>query len=70
MIDLYLALKQFVQGDDPNKRLSSTVTFGLGAVAGLITTYASMPFEYVGIWVVFMKVIDRFQCYQNSNAVP
>lgn len=40
-----LALKQLIQGDQPNKRLSGTVTFGIGAVAGLITTYASMPFE-------------------------
>lgn len=39
------ALKQFIQGDQPDKRLSSSVTFGIGAVAGLITTYASMPFE-------------------------
>ncbi|GJJ06070.1 hypothetical protein Clacol_000259 [Clathrus columnatus] len=43
----YQSLKQLVQGNQPDKRLSGTVTFGLGAVAGLITTYASMPFDVI-----------------------
>jgi len=42
---VFSGLKQFIQGNDANKQLSSAATFGIGGVAGLITTYASMPFE-------------------------
>jgi len=59
----YQSIKQFVQGDDTNKQLSSTVTFGIGGVAGLITTYASMPFDVIK---TRMQSLDARANYRNS----
>jgi len=44
----YSTLKQFVQGTArPGKTLPNTITFGIGAIAGFVTVYATMPLEYV-----------------------
>lgn len=44
----YSTLKQFVQGTArPGQTLPSTITFGIGAIAGLVTVYTTMPLEYV-----------------------
>ncbi|KAF8591715.1 mitochondrial carrier [Ramaria rubella] len=59
----YQTLKQFIQGDQPDKRLSTTVTFGIGAVAGLITTYASMPFDVIK---TRMQSLEARANYRNS----
>jgi len=59
----YQTLKQFIQGDQPDKRLSGTATFGIGAVAGLITTYASMPFDVIK---TRMQSLEAKANYRNS----
>jgi len=59
----YQTLKQFIQGDQPDKRLSSAVTFGIGAIAGLITTYASMPFDVIK---TRMQSLEARTNYRNS----
>ena len=42
----YTTLKQFVQGQGrAGQQVSSVVTFGIGAVAGLVTVYTTMPLE-------------------------
>ncbi|KAG7086452.1 hypothetical protein E1B28_002404 [Marasmius oreades] len=42
----YSTLKQFVQGTArPGQPLPSTITFGIGAIAGLVTVYTTMPLE-------------------------
>jgi solute carrier family 25 citrate transporter 1 len=44
----YSTLKQFVQGAArPGQTLPSTITFGIGAIAGLVTVYTTMPLELV-----------------------
>lgn len=44
----YSTLKQFVQGTArPGQTLPSPITFGIGAIAGLVTVYTTMPIEYV-----------------------
>ena len=46
----YTTLKQFVQqsqGARAGQPLSSAATFGIGAVAGLVTVYTTMPLECV-----------------------
>jgi solute carrier family 25 citrate transporter 1 len=42
----YTTLKQFVQGNTrPGQTLPSSITFAIGGMAGLVTVYATMPFE-------------------------
>jgi solute carrier family 25 (mitochondrial citrate transporter), member 1 len=42
----YTTLKQFVQSRTrAGQTLPSSVTFGIGAIAGLVTVYTTMPFE-------------------------
>ena len=44
----YTTLKQFIQGTvRPGQQLPSAITFGIGAIAGLVTVYTTMPLEYV-----------------------
>ena len=46
----YTTLKQLVQGQSQGRAgqpLSSAATFGIGAVAGLVTVYTTMPLECV-----------------------
>ena len=42
----YTTLKQAVQSQQrPGQPVSSLMTFGIGAVAGLVTVYTTMPLE-------------------------
>ena len=42
----YATLKQFVQSrTHTGQTLPSSVTFGIGAIAGLVTVYTTMPLE-------------------------
>lgn len=44
----YTTLKQFVQSRTrTGQKLPSSVTFGMGAIAGLVTVYTTMPLECV-----------------------
>jgi solute carrier family 25 (mitochondrial citrate transporter), member 1 len=44
----YTTLKQAVQSRTrPGQTLPTSVTFGIGAIAGLVTVYTTMPLEYV-----------------------
>ena len=46
----YTTLKQMVQGQGrPGQPISSATTFGIGAIAGLVTVYTTMPLECVPI---------------------
>jgi hypothetical protein len=48
----YTTLKQFVQGRTRSgQTLPSSVTFGMGAIAGLVTVYTTMPLECVGPFI-------------------
>ena len=43
----YTTLKQFVQGNArPGQPIPTSITFGIGAIAGLVTVYTTMPLEY------------------------
>lgn len=43
----YTTLKQLALGSQgrPGQQLGSVTTFGIGAVAGLVTVYTTMPLE-------------------------
>jgi solute carrier family 25 citrate transporter 1 len=42
----YTGLKQLVQGQTrPGQTLPAGITFGIGALAGLVTVYTTMPLE-------------------------
>lgn len=44
----YTTLKQFIQSrTHAGQTLPSGVTFGIGAIAGLVTVYTTMPLECV-----------------------
>ncbi|KAG9310876.1 mitochondrial carrier domain-containing protein [Chiua virens] len=44
----YAALKQFIQPTTrPGQQLSSSSTFAIGAIAGLVAVYVTQPVEYV-----------------------
>jgi len=47
----YTTLKQTVQSRTrKGQALPSSVTFGIGAIAGLVTVYTTMPLEYVSLF--------------------
>ena len=54
----YTTLKQLVQGQSQGRAgqpLSSAATFGIGAVAGLVTVYTTMPLECVPSPMFFLN---------------
>jgi len=60
----YTTLKQFVQGTmPPGQTLSSGVTFGIGAIAGLVTVYTTMPLDVIK---TRMQSLEARQAYRNS----
>ena len=73
----YATLKQFVQSRTRSgQTLPSSVTFGMGAIAGLVTVYTTMPLECVGPFVQHggltlqrMFVPVHCQCDQDAHAV-
>ncbi|KAF5352929.1 hypothetical protein D9758_007956 [Tetrapyrgos nigripes] len=62
----YNTLKQLVQGAAgarPGQQLPSTITFGIGAVAGLVTVYTTMPLDVIK---TRMQSLEARQNYKNS----
>ncbi|GBE87007.1 Uncharacterized mitochondrial carrier [Sparassis crispa] len=58
----YTSLKQFISVR-PGQQLSSGVTFGIGAIAGLVTVYTTMPFDVIK---TRMQSLEARQAYRNS----
>ncbi|KAK4946541.1 hypothetical protein LTR10_014393 [Elasticomyces elasticus] len=60
----YTSLKQFAEGYvAPGEKLGSITTFGVGALAGVVTVYATMPLDTVK---TRMQSIEAKQIYKNS----
>ncbi|KAJ3727629.1 mitochondrial carrier domain-containing protein [Lentinula raphanica] len=60
----YSTLKQFVQGTArPGQTLPSTITFGIGAIAGLVTVYTTMPLDVIK---TRMQALSARSQYRNS----
>ncbi|EKM76588.1 hypothetical protein AGABI1DRAFT_115693 [Agaricus bisporus var. burnettii JB137-S8] len=60
----YLTLKQFVQGTArPGQPLPSAITFGIGAIAGLVTVYTTMPLDVIK---TRMQSLEARAQYRNS----
>ncbi|KAJ7494645.1 mitochondrial tricarboxylate transporter, partial [Mycena galericulata] len=60
----YSTLKQFVLGAArPGQTLPSTITFGIGAIAGLVTVYTTMPLDVVK---TRMQSLEARAQYRNS----
>lgn len=60
----YSTLKQFVQGSSrPGQQLPSVVTFGIGALAGIITVYTTMPLDVIK---TRMQSLEARAQYRNS----
>ncbi|KAJ9494163.1 hypothetical protein LTR99_010873 [Exophiala xenobiotica] len=60
----YTSLKQFAEGYvAPGEKLGALTTFGLGAGAGIVTVYATMPLDTVK---TRMQSIEAKQVYRNS----
>lgn len=62
----YTTLKQFVLSNArPGQTLSTGVTFGIGAIAGLVTVYTTMPLEYVAASSVDSAPHASHNCWQR-----
>ncbi|KAJ9604137.1 hypothetical protein H2200_011660 [Cladophialophora chaetospira] len=60
----YTSLKQFAEGYvAPGEKLGSLTTFGLGAMAGVVTVYSTMPLDTVK---TRMQSLEAKQVYKNS----
>ncbi|KAI1625489.1 MC family mitochondrial carrier protein [Exophiala viscosa] len=60
----YTSLKQFAEGYvAPGEKLGSVTTFGVGALAGIVTVYATMPLDTVK---TRMQSLEAKQIYKNS----
>ncbi|KAF9813667.1 hypothetical protein IEO21_05438 [Rhodonia placenta] len=60
----YTTLKQFVLSNArPGQTLSTGVTFGIGAIAGLVTVYTTMPLDVIK---TRMQSLEARQAYRNS----
>lgn len=60
----YSTLKSFVSGNSrPNETLPTGVTFGLGAIAGTVTVYTTMPLDVVK---TRMQSLEAKSLYRNS----
>lgn len=60
----YSSLKNFVQGSSrPGQSLPGGVTFGIGAVAGIVTVYTTMPFDVIKTRMQSLEARTR---YSNS----
>ncbi|KAG1731018.1 mitochondrial carrier domain-containing protein, partial [Suillus lakei] len=61
---IYTTLKQFVQGTTrPGRQLPPGITFAIGAVAGLVTVYATQPLDVIK---TRMQSLSARQQYRNS----
>ncbi|EUC65293.1 CTP1 citrate transporter [Rhizoctonia solani AG-3 Rhs1AP] len=67
----YSTLKQFVQSNMRLREgipLPSSVTFGVGAVAGLVTVYTTMPLEQVPLFAIICNSFDcAYQTFVNDG---
>jgi solute carrier family 25 (mitochondrial citrate transporter), member 1 len=60
----YTSLKQFAEGYvAPGEKLGSLTTFGLGAMAGVVTVYSTMPLDTVK---TRMQSLEAKSVYRNS----
>ncbi|KIW69373.1 hypothetical protein PV04_05254 [Phialophora macrospora] len=60
----YTSLKQFAEGYvAPGEKLGSLMTFALGAMAGVVTVYSTMPLDTVK---TRMQSLEARQIYKNS----
>ncbi|EJD05125.1 mitochondrial tricarboxylate transporter [Fomitiporia mediterranea MF3/22] len=60
----YTTLKQFVQGNArPGQPIPASITFGIGAMAGLVTVYTTMPLDVIK---TRMQSLEARQQYRNS----
>lgn len=60
----YSSLKAFVQGNArPGQQLPGSITFAVGAMAGLVTTYVTMPLDVIK---TRMQSLEARNKYQNS----
>ncbi|KAF7374978.1 Mitochondrial tricarboxylate transporter [Mycena sanguinolenta] len=60
----YSTLKQFVQGAArPGQTLPAPITFGIGAIAGLVTVYTTMPLDVIK---TRMQSLEARAQYRNS----
>lgn len=60
----YTSLKQFAEGYvAPGEKLGSLTTFGLGAMAGVVTVYSTMPLDTVK---TRMQSLEARQNYKSS----
>ncbi|KAF7316903.1 hypothetical protein HMN09_00424300 [Mycena chlorophos] len=60
----YSTIKQFVQGQArPGQSLPPTITFGIGAIAGLVTVYTTMPLDVIK---TRMQTLEAKSQYRNS----
>ncbi|KAF8335865.1 citrate transporter [Cantharellus anzutake] len=60
----YATLKQFVQGNTrPGQALPSSLTFAIGAMAGLVTVYTTMPLDVIK---TRMQTLEARRQYKNS----
>jgi len=60
----YATLKQFVQGNTrPGQALPSSLTFAIGAIAGLVTVYTTMPLDVIK---TRMQTLQARTQYRNS----
>jgi len=60
----YTTLKQLVQGTArPGQTLPNTITFGIGAIAGLVTVYTTMPLDVIK---TRMQSLEARAQYRNS----
>jgi len=60
----YTTLKQFVQSNSPpGQTLPTSITFGIGAIAGLVTVYTTMPLDVIK---TRMQSLTARQQYSNS----
>ncbi|KAA1475991.1 mitochondrial tricarboxylate transporter [Dentipellis sp. KUC8613] len=60
----YSTVKQFVQSRTrPGQQLPAGVTFGIGAIAGLVTVYTTMPLDVVK---TRMQSLEASAQYRNS----
>ncbi|KAF8591717.1 mitochondrial tricarboxylate transporter [Ramaria rubella] len=60
----YSSLKAFVQGNArPGQQLPASITFAIGATAGLVTTYVTMPLDVIK---TRMQSLGAQEKYKNS----
>ncbi|GAA5931127.1 Ctp1p [Sporobolomyces koalae] len=60
----YGTLKSFVSGNSrPGEPLPSGITFGIGAIAGVVTVYATMPLDVIK---TRMQSLEAQTAYRNS----